>query len=129
MKPILVTLRVLCVGAGFTAVALDSGTDLGRRAILLGICVGFINWLLESKAYGWVDKMVALVGLSAFRKAYSLAVLVDLALFYYLTMNQHVESPFEAMWLYAVTVPLSGIALSSFLIFLRLKAMERAARS
>lgn len=129
MKPALVTLRVLCVAAGFTAVALDSGSDLGRRAIILGVCVGFINWILESKAYGWVDKVVGLVGLNSFRKAYSLVVLVDLALLWYLTMNRRVETPFDAMWLYALTVPLSGIALSSFIIFLRLKQMERAARS
>ena len=128
MKFLFSLLRIICVAVGLTAVMLDVGPDLGRRAIFLGICVGFVTWLFDARKHGWVDHMVRELGLVRFRRVFSVCVLFVLGIGAIITLNQNVKSQSEALFLYVGAVLVSGLALHGFLIFLRLKQLERQAR-
>lgn len=128
MKFLYSLLRIICVAVGLVAVILDVGPDLGRRAILLGIGVGFLTWVFDARKHDWVDHMVREMGLVRFRRIFSVAVLAVLGMGAVITLNQNVKTQGEAVFLYVGAVLVSGLALHGFLIFLRLKQLERKAR-
>jgi len=128
MKAIAFGLRIICVSTGIVVVALETGPDLGRRAMFLGLAIGLVNWLFDVRQLNWVDKLVLHFGIVHFRRVFALLALVVLGAAAVVALQQDVTDRIAAMLLYMGAILVSGLGLSSLMVFLRLKQIEREAR-